>query len=211
MRRNISRRFGPVSAHLWRMKDRESEKGQNRREQEDGERRRGGMEPDKAGEAAKEPTETEAGDSVDPRELVSSDDEIDYSVEPDFYDPDLDDVDERWVSRQRKGRTSDAVLSCPACFTTLCLDCQRHEKYVNQYRAMFVRNCKIKTDQVLREGKSKRKKRRGGRAGDPAAASEGESKGQSYHPVCCEVCSTEVGVLDEDEVYHFFNVIPSNS
>jgi hypothetical protein len=87
----------------------------------------------------------------------------------------------------------------------------RHEKYVNQYRAMFVRNCKIKTDQVLREGKSKRKKRRGGRAGDPAAASEGESKGQSYHPVCCEVCSTEVGVLDEDEVYHFFNVIPSNS
>lgn len=172
---------------------------------------RGGMEPDKAGEAAKEPTETEAGDSVDPRELVSSDDEIDYSVEPDFYDPDLDDVDERWVSRQRKGRTSDAVLSCPACFTTLCLDCQRHEKYVNQYRAMFVRNCKIKTDQVLREGKSKRKKRRGGRAGDPAAASEGESKGQSYHPVCCEVCSTEVGVLDEDEVYHFFNVTPSNS
>jgi hypothetical protein len=56
---------------------------------------------------------------------VSSDDEIDYSVEPEFYDPDLDDVDERWVSKQRKGRTSDAVLSCPACFTTLCLDCQR--------------------------------------------------------------------------------------
>lgn len=56
---------------------------------------------------------------------VSSDDEIDYSVEPEFYDPDLDDVDERWVDRQRKGRTSDAVLSCPACFTTLCLDCQR--------------------------------------------------------------------------------------
>ena len=56
---------------------------------------------------------------------VSSDDEIDYSVEPEFYDPDLDDVDERWINRQRKGRTSDAVLSCPACFTTLCLDCQR--------------------------------------------------------------------------------------
>ena len=56
---------------------------------------------------------------------MSSDDEIDYSVEPEFYDPDLDDVDERWINRQRKGRTSDAVLSCPACFTTLCLDCQR--------------------------------------------------------------------------------------
>lgn len=86
----------------------------------------------------------------------------------------------------------------------------RHEKYVNQYRAMFVRNCKVKTDQILREGKSKRKNRKG-RAADPTAASEGESKGQAYHPVCCEVCSTEVGVFDEDEVYHFFNVIPSNS
>lgn len=75
---------------------------------------------------------------------------------------------------------------------------------------MFVRNCKVKTDQILREGKSKRKNRNG-RAADPATASEGESKGQSYHPVCCEVCSTEVGVFDEDEVYHFFNVIPSNS
>jgi len=142
---------------------------------------------------------------------VSSDDEIDYSVEPEFYDPDLDDVDERWINRQRKGRTSDAVLSCPACFTTLCLDCQRHEKYVNQYRAMFVRNCKVKTDQILREGKSKRKNRKGKAADPSTTTSEAESKGQAYHPVCCEVCSTEVGVFDEDEVYHFFNVIPSNS
>jgi len=169
------------------------------------------MEPEKPEAAAKQPMEAEAGDPVDPRELVSSDDEIDYSVEPEFYDPDLDDVDERWINRQRKGRTSDAVLSCPACFTTLCLDCQRHEKYVNQYRAMFVRNCKVKTDQILREGKSKRKNRKGKAADPSTTTSEAESKGQAYHPVCCEVCSTEVGVFDEDEVYHFFNVIPSNS
>jgi E2F-associated phosphoprotein len=57
--------------------------------------------------------------------VVSSDDEIDYSVEPEFYDPNLDDVDELWVNKQRKSKKSDAVLSCPACFTTLCLDCQR--------------------------------------------------------------------------------------
>lgn len=57
--------------------------------------------------------------------VVSSDDEIDYSVEPEFYDPKLDDVDELWVNKQRKSASSDAVLSCPACFTTLCLDCQR--------------------------------------------------------------------------------------
>ncbi|XP_062219746.1 uncharacterized protein LOC133919385 [Phragmites australis] len=169
------------------------------------------MEPEKTEAAAKQPMEAEAGDPVDPRELVSSDDEIDYSVEPEFYDPNLDDADERWVNRQRKGRTSDAVLSCPACFTTLCLDCQRHEKYVNQYRAMFVCNCKVKTDQILREDKGKRKSRKGRTADSSTTSTEGESKGQAYHPVCCEVCSTEVGVLDEDEVYHFFNVVPSNS
>lgn len=57
---------------------------------------------------------------------VSDDDEIDYSVKPEFYDPELDDKDELWVQKRRKGSNSDAVLSCPACFTTLCLDCQRY-------------------------------------------------------------------------------------
>lgn len=75
---------------------------------------------------------------------------------------------------------------------------------------MFVRNCKVKTDQILREGKSKRKSCKG-KVAEPSTTSEAESKGQAYHPVCCEACSTEVGVFDEDEVYHFFNVIPSNS
>lgn len=56
---------------------------------------------------------------------VSDDDEIDYTVKPEFYDPDLDDKDELWVNKRRNGPISDAVLSCPACFTTLCLECQR--------------------------------------------------------------------------------------
>ena len=71
-----------------------------------------------------------------------------------FYDPDMDDQDQAWVdnnrqkyhpktsvppqttestpasARSKKARerglpTSDAVLDCPACMTTLCLDCQR--------------------------------------------------------------------------------------
>jgi hypothetical protein len=37
-----------------------------------------------------------------------------------------------------KPRNSDAVLSCPCCFNIVCMDCQRHEKYGNQFRAMFV-------------------------------------------------------------------------
>lgn len=56
---------------------------------------------------------------------MSDDDEIDYSTKPEFYDPELDDKDEKWIHKKKHGR-SDAVLSCPACFTTLCLECQRY-------------------------------------------------------------------------------------
>nr|CAD1843616.1 unnamed protein product [Ananas comosus var. bracteatus] len=173
------------------------------------------------GSREKQPMETkEAPDNH--AEFVSSDDEIDYSVKPEFYDPNIDDIDEKWAHKQRKGRSSDAILSCPACFTTLCLDCQRydflslrmsvrvlntlvrHEKYVTQYRAMFVRNCKVRTDQILRPAKRKGKKSK-------ARSDSGKPEEEVFRPVCCSVCSTEVGVLDEEEVYHFFNVIPSNS
>lgn len=74
---------------------------------------------------------------------------------------------------------------------------------------MFVCNCKVKTDQILREEKGKGKNRKV--TAVDSTTPQVENKGPVYHPVCCEVCSTEVGVFDEDEVYHFFNVIPSNS
>lgn len=38
---------------------------------------------------------------------------------------------------------SDAVLNCPACASLLCTDCQRHQVYQTQYRAMFVFNCAV--------------------------------------------------------------------
>ncbi|KAJ9557941.1 hypothetical protein OSB04_012555 [Centaurea solstitialis] len=132
--------------------------------------------------------------------VSDSDDElIDYSVKPEFYDPSLDDKDQLWIEKKRKGQYSDAVLSCPACFTTLCLECQRHEKYVTQYRAVFVVNCKMKKGGVSDEGSLKRKR----------VGRKGGSGGESFTPVCCSVCETEVGVIDDDEVYHFFNVLPS--
>jgi hypothetical protein len=34
-----------------------------------------------------------------------------------------------------KPRSSDAVLSCPCCFNIVCMDCQRHQTYMNQFRA----------------------------------------------------------------------------
>lgn len=59
---------------------------------------------------------------------------------PEFYDPDLDDKDAAWVRRQRGGRRSDAILSCPGCLTTVCLDCQQHANEEGQFRAMFCTN-----------------------------------------------------------------------
>ena len=44
---------------------------------------------------------------------------------------------------------SDAALSCPACFTLVCVDCQQHAKYKTQYRAMFVMNCTAHEKQTL--------------------------------------------------------------
>lgn len=80
---------------------------------------------------------------------------------------------------------------------------------------MFVRNCTVRTDQILREMKQekKTKRKRSTKAGPESGLSEPkeDAHGPTYRPVCCSVCSTEVGVLDEEEVYHFFNVIPSNS
>ncbi|KAF3775416.1 E2F-associated phosphoprotein [Nymphaea thermarum] len=144
---------------------------------------------------------------------VSDDDEIDYSIKPEFYHPSLDDKDELWVQKKRSGRTSDAILSCPACFTTLCLDCQRHEKYCTQYRAMFVVNCKIESSDILRPSSRKRQRKMVPRviSEDTGKVTGDQAKVAPLRPVCCSVCGTEVGALDEDEVYHFFDVLPSES
>lgn len=73
---------------------------------------------------------------------------------------------------------------------------------------MFVVNCKIKNDQVSQPG-LKRKRGRKGRGGGETES--GSVSSEIFKQVCCSVCSTEVGVIDEEEVYHFFNVLPSES
>ncbi|XP_032404187.1 E2F-associated phosphoprotein isoform X1 [Xiphophorus hellerii] len=169
------------------------------------------------------------GSSTDRRRrqrMVLSNDEL-------LYDPDEDDRDQAWVDARRyNGRkhqstasrslagqnyrlpSSDAVLNCPACMTTLCLDCQRHEKYRTQYRAMFVMNCTVKTDEVLRyktqQEKKPRKRRRGQTAEAASPRPAGMDSDEIYHPVKCSECSTEVAVFDKDEVYHFFNILASH-
>lgn len=115
-----------------------------------------------------------------------------------MYDPDLDDKDEQWVSKQIDNDSSrntadvpldektDAILTCPMCFTTLCFSCQRHEKYANQFRAMFVRNCHTVPGEKYKI------------PGD---------NDESYFKVVCDTCGIHVAMLDDDEVYHFFNVV----
>lgn len=139
-----------------------------------------------------------------------------------FYDPDKDDDDQVWVDSVRQSYhqpghgqadsapaklpSSDAVLNCPACFTVLCLDCQRHEVYNTQYRAMFVVNCTVNTEQKLKfpvKGKGKK-----GKGGKGKVVTDPNS---DYHPVMCDNCKSEVAMYDQDEVYHFFNVVSSHS
>ncbi|KAG9268638.1 E2F-associated phosphoprotein [Astyanax mexicanus] len=160
-----------------------------------------------------------------------------------LYDPDEDDRDQAWVDARRKEYrshrrfrssadkrnkshplpSSDAVLNCPACMTTLCLDCQRHEKYRTQYRAMFVMNCTVSKDEVLRYKAAKQKNRRKKKSHQGSTATENEAEAgltdsrlsgmdeeEIYHPVKCTECSTEVAVFDKDEVYHFFNILASH-
>uniref|UniRef100_A0A0K0D2E6 E2F-associated phosphoprotein n=1 Tax=Angiostrongylus cantonensis TaxID=6313 RepID=A0A0K0D2E6_ANGCA len=134
-------------------------------------------------------------------------------------------------------------LSCPGCMVLLTRDCQRHEIYSDQYRAMFVENCHVKQEslKIEKTGKEKRRERQKMRkiGVDPneqpvlcyyvfiifcwkdtyregSIRHENTAKFTSgfqvqaediFLPVQCAVCSTNVAVLDHEEVYHFFNVL----
>ncbi|KAH3848180.1 hypothetical protein DPMN_090539 [Dreissena polymorpha] len=144
-----------------------------------------------------------------------------------LYNPEEDDDNEKWMETQRRsylphpqpGRSrkqkplpnSDAILDCPACMTTLCLDCQRHDVYNNQYRAMFVSHCKVDTSELLKfpKGSKLSKKQKRVRTGDSAETADDGNTGEMFNPVKCEECNTVVAVYDRDEVYHFFNVLAS--
>ena len=79
---------------------------------------------------------TFSNDESDGEDLAAAQDR------PEFYDSQEDERDQAWIQKQRQGRQSDAILSCPGCLTTVCIDCQRHEYITTQYRAMFVTNCR---------------------------------------------------------------------
>ncbi|ESO91995.1 hypothetical protein LOTGIDRAFT_121667, partial [Lottia gigantea] len=140
-----------------------------------------------------------------------------------LYDPDMDDEDQKWVDKQRKeyqpkssnNKTklpkTDAILNCPACMTTLCRDCQRHDTYANQYRAMFVTNCDINYSETLKYPKEQGKKKKRKKKKGSETESRTEEDEELYNPVKCSECQTVVAVYDKDEIYYFFNVLSSYS
>ncbi|NXJ74156.1 EAPP protein, partial [Trogon melanurus] len=150
-----------------------------------------------------------------------------------LYDPEEDSRDQEWVDSQRRGYrnqrralpsqqqrqtkpsavpNSDAVLNCPACMTTLCLDCQRHESYKTQYRAMFVMNCFVDKEEILKyRKKPKKRNKKMKHSKETTLIESNQEEEEVYHPVLCNECSTEVAVMDKDEVFHFFNVLASHS
>jgi hypothetical protein len=112
-----------------------------------------------------------------------------------FYEEGLDDKDQAFVDKLRGGRQSDAVLSCPACFETVTLDCQRHFKWEDQYRAMFVRNVRVDIKSQLKP--------------QDTPLEPGENDDGPYNEAFCAQCGELVGVRDREEVYHFFNTLAS--
>lgn len=93
----------------------------------------------------------------------------------------------------------------------------RHESYHNQYRAMFVMNCHVDFNEILKQPPQKTRKRK--RQQGPQRGQQGSQEGQQessheeeekLHPVRCTECNTVVGVYDTEEVYHFFNVLASH-
>jgi len=89
---------------------------------------------------------------------------------------------------------------------------RRHESYKTQYRAMFVMNCFVNKEEILKyrkKVKKRNKKRKHSEETTPAQSNQEEE--EVYHPVLCTECSTEVAVMDKDEVFHFFNVLASHS
>ena len=112
-----------------------------------------------------------------------------------LYDESLDEEDFKWAQEHSLTglATSDAVLSCPLCFRTVTFLSQRHESFIGQYRSLFVDNCRVLWDTQVQPIKGEH---------DPS---------EIFHAVHCSNCDTNIGVRDNEKVYHFFHVLPSQS
>jgi len=94
------------------------------------------------------------------------------------------------------------------------MDCQKHEFYAGQFRAMFTMNCKVDKSEVLtvplKPKKNKPRKKGESVSMEDAIMSASSSSTDKFFPVKCNVCNTQVAVYDSEEIYHFFNCLSSS-
>ena len=131
-----------------------------------------------------------------------------------------------------KPRHSDAVLSCPCCFNIVCMDCQKHKRYANQYRAMFVMGVVVdwkhilvydemhralvsKIEQDTVEEETSHGWQLTETSGELSLHGDNKmlrAKDGEYYAVECAACRTQVAALDmTDEVYYFHGCLESSS
>lgn len=194
----------------------------------------GESEHDSSDQDMKQSHSMEEEDEEEPTWKYGDPNQADGLKPDDLFDENADEENEAWVYKHRRGgteetvtikkpqsskleqakllkpRNSDAVLSCPCCFEIVCMDCQQHEKYSNQYRAMFVMNIGVDwRHELVYDAKTN------GLVDKPAAPThqvppEQENQQQVYFSVHCHSCHTQVAALDmTDEVYHFFGCLSS--
>lgn len=77
-------------------------------------------------------------------------------------------------------------------------------------------NCTVIKEEILKykgplNKMAKRRHKKIKQSRESVAGPEKQEEEEIYHPVKCTECSTEVAVLDKDEVFHFFNVLASHS
>lgn len=163
-------------------------------------------------------------EKVEDNAMASYSDSEGEVFEPDpLYDEQLDDADEKWVATNLRDQrpTTDATLCCPCCFVTVCMVCERHATFTNQYRASKALNCRVKKDEILTyttEGKvpaSLPFQKRQNLVSSSKSLTTGQHiarllREDEFYPVACSDCGTMVGVFDRDQQYHFFNALPSN-
>jgi hypothetical protein len=89
------------------------------------------------------------------------------------------------TSKNKEVSTTQAILSCPGCFCLICEECQRHENQFNRWRSLEAIDCTIGDETIY------------------------DSETTYYRKVFCTNCGTQVGALDEEEIYHFFGILPS--
>lgn len=76
---------------------------------------------------------------------------------------------------------------------------------------MFVMNCIVNKEEILKYRKKlKKRSKKMKRSKETTSIPSNQEEEEVYHPVLCTECSTEVAVMDKDEVFHFFNVLASH-